>query len=92
MKKWTHWKLGQDIEEEYKHTYSHISNTRNKGTSTCENHKLVGNYLNGLGHSQVTMHTSTQYLERTACSASENLAVGERPHCYEFPETAESNF
>ncbi|XP_066472298.1 glucagon receptor [Tiliqua scincoides] len=92
MKKWTHWKLGQDIEEEYKHTYSHISNARNKGTSTCEKHKLVGNYLNGLGHSQATIHTSTQYLERTACSASENLAAGERPHCYEFPDTAESNF
>ncbi|KAJ6660333.1 hypothetical protein lerEdw1_017756 [Lerista edwardsae] len=92
MKKWKHWKLGQDMEEEYKHTCSHISNARNKGTSTCEKHKLVGNYLNGMGHSQATMHTSTQYLERTACSASENLAAGERPHCYEFPDTAESNF
>ncbi|XP_062976229.1 glucagon receptor [Elgaria multicarinata webbii] len=89
MKKWTRWKLGRDIEEEYKHTYSHTPNVRNGGASTCEKHKLVGNCLNGLGRSQPTVHTSTQYLERTGCSASENLAVGERPHCYEFPDTAE---
>ncbi|XP_053231606.1 glucagon receptor [Podarcis raffonei] len=91
MKKWTRWKLGWDIEEEYKHTYSHTPHVRNGGTRTGEKHKLVGNYLNGLGRSQATMHTSTQYLERTACSASENLAVAEQPHCYEFPDTAESN-
>ncbi|XP_053153116.1 glucagon receptor isoform X2 [Hemicordylus capensis] len=91
-KKWTRWKLGRDIEEEYKHTYSHTPNVRNGGASTCEKHTLVGNYLNGLGRSQATVQTSTQYLERTACSASENLAVGEQPHCYEFPDTAESNF
>uniref|UniRef100_A0A8D0H474 Glucagon receptor n=1 Tax=Sphenodon punctatus TaxID=8508 RepID=A0A8D0H474_SPHPU len=92
LKKWTRWKLGRDLEEEYKHTYSHTPNARNGGTSTCEKHKLVGSYLNGLGRSQATVHTSTQYLERTGCSASENLAPGERPHCYDFPETAESNF
>lgn len=92
MKKWTRWKLGRDIEEEYKHTYSHTPNARNGGGSTCEKHKLVGSYLNGLGRSKGTVNTSTQYLERTGCSASENLAAGEQPHCYEFPNTAESNF
>ncbi|XP_020669874.2 glucagon receptor [Pogona vitticeps] len=93
-KKWTRWKLGWDIEEEYKHTYSHTPNVRNGGASTFEKHKLVGNYLNGLGRSQATVHTSTQYLERTGCSASENLAAGGtwQPQCYGFPDTVESNF
>ncbi|XP_044275967.1 glucagon receptor [Varanus komodoensis] len=97
-KKWTRWKLGRDIEEEYKHTYSHTLNIRNGSASTCEKHKLVGSYLNGLVRSPATVQTSTQYLERTGCSASENLTMGERHHCFEFPgtlefhNTTESNF
>ncbi|XP_025027619.1 glucagon receptor isoform X2 [Python bivittatus] len=92
-KKWTRWKLGRDIEEEYKHTYSNTPNARNGRSSTSKKHKLVGNYLNGLSCSQATVHTSTQYLERTGCSISENLAVNEQPPCYEFLDmVAESNF
>ncbi|XP_063149370.1 glucagon receptor [Candoia aspera] len=92
-KKWTRWKLGRDIEEEYKHTYSHTPSARNGRSSTCEKHKLVGHYLNGLSFSQATVHTSTQYLERTGCSTSDNLAVNEQPPCYEFPDmVAESSF
>lgn len=92
MKKWTRWKLGRDIDEEYKHTYSHTNNVRNGSVSTGEKHKLAGSYLNGLGCNQATVNTSTQYLESTGCSARENLAVGEQPHCYEFPDMTESNF
>uniref|UniRef100_A0A8C5SWI5 Glucagon receptor n=1 Tax=Laticauda laticaudata TaxID=8630 RepID=A0A8C5SWI5_LATLA len=92
-KKWSRWKLGRDIEEEYKHTYSNTPNARNgRNSSTCKKHKLVGNYVNGLSCSQATIHTSTQYLERTCCSISENPVVNELPPCYEFPDMrGESN-
>ncbi|XP_005283204.2 glucagon receptor isoform X1 [Chrysemys picta bellii] len=86
LKKWQRWKLGKDLEEEYKHTYSQTPNARNGGSSTCEKHRLVGSCMTGLGRSQPTAHTSTHYLEKTGCSTNE------RHQCYEFPETAASNF
>uniref|UniRef100_A0A8C8S6G0 Glucagon receptor n=1 Tax=Pelusios castaneus TaxID=367368 RepID=A0A8C8S6G0_9SAUR len=91
QKKWQRWKLGKDLEEEYKHTYSQTPHARSGGSGTWERHKLGGSASNGLGRSQSTVHTSTHYLEGTGCSTSETLALSERHHS-EFPEMAESNF
>lgn len=93
LKRWQRWKLGKDLAEEYKHTYSHAPSARNGAGSACEKHQLVGGCANGLGRSPATVRPGTHYLERTGRSTAEHLALGDRHHCYEFPETtAESHF
>ncbi|XP_064323246.1 glucagon receptor isoform X1 [Phalacrocorax carbo] len=93
LKRWQRWKLGKDLAEEYKNTYSHAPSARNGAGSTCEKHQLVSSCANGLGRSPAAMRPSTHYLERTGRSTAEHLALEDRHHCYEFPETtAESHF
>ncbi|NXJ55388.1 GLR protein, partial [Spizaetus tyrannus] len=93
LKRWQRWKLGKDLAEEYKHTYSHTPSARNGAGSACEKHQLVSGCANGLGRSPAAARPSTHYLERTGRSTAEHLALGDRHHCYEFPETtAESHF
>lgn len=93
LKRWQRWKLGKDLAEEYKHTYSHAPSARNGAGSTCEKHQLVSGCANGLGRSPATARPGTHYLERTSHSTAEHLTLGDRHHCYEFPETtAESHF
>ncbi|NXN63289.1 GLR protein, partial [Himantopus himantopus] len=93
LKRWQRWKLGKDLAEEYKHTYSHAPSARNGAGNACEKHQLVSGCANGLGHSPGAMRPGTHYLERTSRSTAEHLALGDRHHCYEFPETtAESHF
>ncbi|XP_006036973.1 glucagon receptor [Alligator sinensis] len=93
LKRWQRWKLGKDLAEEYKHTYSHTPQPRGGG-STCEKHRLVTN-ING-GRGLPTAHTSSHYLERTGASPSpspsESLAPGQRQLAYDFPGVAESTF
>ncbi|XP_014743021.1 PREDICTED: glucagon receptor isoform X2 [Sturnus vulgaris] len=92
LKRWQRWKLGKDLAEEYKHTYSHGPSARNGAGSTCEKHQLVGGCANGLGRS-LGPHPGSQRLERSGRSTAEHLALGGHHHCYEFPETtAESHF
>ncbi|NXY07957.1 GLR protein, partial [Pteruthius melanotis] len=92
LKRWQRWKLGKDLAEEYKHTYSHAPSARNGAGSTCEKHQLVSGCANGLGRS-LAPHPSSQRPERGGRSAAEHLALGGHHHCYEFPETtAESHF
>ncbi|NWR49225.1 GLR protein, partial [Regulus satrapa] len=92
LKRWQRWKLGKDLAEEYKHTYSHAPSARNGAGSTCEKHQLVSGCANGLGRS-LAPHASAQSLERSGRSTAEHLALGGHHHCYEFPETtAESHF
>ncbi|NXW79782.1 GLR protein, partial [Hirundo rustica] len=92
LKRWQRWKLGKDLAEEYKHTYSHAPSARNGAGSTCEKHQLVSGCANGLGRS-LAPHPSSQRLERSGRSTAEHLALGGHHHCYEFPETtAESHF
>lgn len=93
LKRWQRWKLGKDLAEEYKHTYSHAPSARNGAGSACEKHQLVSGSANGLGRSVAPARPGTHYLERTGHSTVEHLALGDRHHCYEFPETtAESHF
>ncbi|PKU30156.1 glucagon receptor [Limosa lapponica baueri] len=93
LKRWQRWKLGKDLAEEYKHTYSHAPSARNGAGSACEKHQLVAGSANGLGRSVAAARPGTHYLERTGRSTVEHLAMGDRHHCYEFPETtAESHF
>ncbi|NXU99287.1 GLR protein, partial [Cettia cetti] len=92
LKRWQRWKLGKDLAEEYKHTYSHAPSARNGAGSTCEKHQLVSGCANGLGRS-LAPHPSSQRLERSGRSTADHLALGGHHHCYEFPETtAESHF
>ncbi|NWR82041.1 GLR protein, partial [Centropus unirufus] len=93
LKRWQRWKLGKDLAEEYKHTYSHAPSARNGAGNACEKHQLVGGCANGLGRSAAATRPSTHYLEMTGRSTTEQLATGDQPHCYEFSEsTAESHF
>ncbi|NXY91027.1 GLR protein, partial [Alcedo cyanopectus] len=93
LKRWQRWKLGKDLAEEYKHTYSHAPSARNGAGSACEKHQLVSGCANGLGRSPAAVRPGTHYLERSGRSTAEQLALGDRHHCYEFPETtAESHF
>lgn len=86
LKRWQRWKLGKDLAEEYKHTYSHAPSARNGASGSCEKNQLVSGCANGLG-------SSAEHPERSSRSAAEHLALGDRHHCYEFPETtAESHF
>ncbi|NXG00003.1 GLR protein, partial [Sakesphorus luctuosus] len=88
LKRWQRWKLGKDLAEEYKHTYSHAPSARNG----AEKHQLVSGCTNGLGRSPGP-RPSSPCPERSGHSISEHLALGDRHHCYEFPETtAESHF
>ncbi|KAL9833748.1 glucagon receptor [Geothlypis trichas] len=92
LKRWQRWKLGKDLAEEYKHTYSHAPSARNGAGSTCEKHQLVSGCTNGLGRS-LGPQAGSQRLERSGRGAAEHLALGGHHHCYEFPETtAESHF
>ncbi|XP_015735567.1 glucagon receptor isoform X2 [Coturnix japonica] len=90
LKRWQRWKLGKDLAEEYKHTYSHAPSARN-GAGGCEKHQLVGGCANGTGRGMAVC-SSPHYLESSGHGAAEQLAMGEQHHCYEFPETtAESH-
>ncbi|XP_067914541.1 glucagon receptor isoform X1 [Heterodontus francisci] len=84
FKKWSRWKLGKDIEEEYRHTYSQPPHTRN-GSTNVEKHKLVSNYHNGTGETNHTVHPAPHYIEK-AGSSSEQITLNEKLHCYEFPK------
>lgn len=89
LKRWQRWKLGKDLAEEYKHTYSHAPSARN-GAGGCEKHQLVGSCANGMGRG-TAVRSGSHYLKSSG--AAEQLDMGERHHCYEFPETtAESHF
>ncbi|KAI6075817.1 Glucagon receptor [Aix galericulata] len=93
LKRWQRWKLGKDLAEEYKHTYSHAPSARNGTGSACEKHQLVSSCANGLGRSPAASRPPTHYLERSGHGTAEHLTLGDRHHCYEFPETtAESHF
>ncbi|NXU91398.1 GLR protein, partial [Xiphorhynchus elegans] len=92
LKRWQRWKLGKDLAEEYKHTYSHAPSARNGAGGAYEKHQLVSGCTNGLGRS-LPAHPGSHRPERSGRSASEHLALGDHHHCYEFPETtAESHF
>ncbi|NWR67773.1 GLR protein, partial [Bucorvus abyssinicus] len=93
LKRWQRWKLGKDLAEEYKHTYSHAPSARNGAGGAGEKHQLVSGCANGLGRSPAAPRPGTHYLERSGCGTAGHLALGDRHHCYEFPEsTAESHF
>ncbi|KAM3920826.1 glucagon receptor isoform 2-T2 [Leptodactylus fuscus] len=84
LKKWKLWKLGKDIEEEYKHTNSH---TPRAGLgSVCEKHKLVDSCNNGAGKSRNS--DSMWYHEKMGSSATEQITLSERQHSFEYPDSS----
>ncbi|XP_059804323.1 glucagon receptor isoform X2 [Hypanus sabinus] len=50
LKWWKRWKLGKDLEEEYRHTYSQPAQARN-GSGSLEKQQLVGGWPNGVAES-----------------------------------------
>ncbi|KAM4032911.1 glucagon receptor isoform 2-T3 [Anomaloglossus baeobatrachus] len=84
LKKWKLWKLGKDIEEEYKHTNSQ---TPRAGLgSICEKHKLVDSCSNGAGKSRNS--ESTWYREKMGSSTTEQITLSERQHSFDYPESS----
>ncbi|XP_053561921.1 glucagon receptor isoform X2 [Bombina bombina] len=88
LKKWKQWKLGKDIEDEYKHTNSQPPRA---GTgSICEKNHLVGSYTNGIGKPR---HSAEErYLEKMGNSTTENITLSDRQNSYEYPDSAENVF
>uniref|UniRef100_A0A8C1ARJ6 Glucagon receptor a n=3 Tax=Cyprinus carpio TaxID=7962 RepID=A0A8C1ARJ6_CYPCA len=69
LKKWRRWKLGRDIEEEYRHTYSHPE----------EKQMLVSNSQNGM--STGLQFTSTPQDSSTCSSITEDIVMVDRGKC-----------
>uniref|UniRef100_A0AAZ3R6S0 Glucagon receptor n=1 Tax=Oncorhynchus tshawytscha TaxID=74940 RepID=A0AAZ3R6S0_ONCTS len=63
LKKWKRWKLGRNIEEEYRHTYSQTPhlNTKSSSCSAEEKHLLVVSCQNGMGRSRKNTGSSMQF-------------------------------
>ncbi|XP_053309932.1 glucagon receptor [Spea bombifrons] len=86
LKKWKRWKLGKDIEDEYKHTYSQ---TPRAGTgSVCEKHKLVGSCTNGTGNSNNC--SGMHYRDKIGVSTTENITLSDRQLSFEYPDSVEN--
>ncbi|XP_063817269.1 glucagon receptor isoform X2 [Pseudophryne corroboree] len=84
LKKWKRWKLGKDIEDEYKNTYSQPPQPGHG--SVCEKHKLVDSCNNGTGKSR---HSEGMwYNEKTGSSATENITLSERQNSFEYHESS----
>ncbi|MGH0128169.1 UNVERIFIED_CONTAM: hypothetical protein FKN15_002977 [Acipenser sinensis] len=98
LKKWKHWKLGQIIEEEYRHTYSQPSHGKNGNSvpapPASEKHKLVSSYQNGTDKTKNSLQAPTQNSQGSCSSmVTEQISLAEKMHCCVFPqENADSNF
>ncbi|KAM9296774.1 glucagon receptor [Gastrophryne carolinensis] len=84
LKKWKRWKLGKDIEEEYKHTNSQPPRVGNG--SICEKHKLVDGCNNSAGQSRHS--DSIWYHENGANSTTEHITLSERQNSFDYPESS----
>nr|AAD55777.1 glucagon receptor [Hoplobatrachus rugulosus] len=84
LKKWKHWKLWKDIEDEYRHTYSQPP--RAGLGSICEKHNLVDGCNNGVSKSRHS--DDTWYNEKMGSSATEHIMLSERQHSFEYPDSS----
>ncbi|KAM5135511.1 glucagon receptor [Mantella aurantiaca] len=84
LKKWKLWKLGKDIEDEYKNTYSQPP--RAGLGSICEKHNLVDGCNNGASKSRNS--DDTWYNEKTGSSATEHIMLSDRQHSFEYPDSS----
>uniref|UniRef100_A0A3P8SZH5 Glucagon receptor b n=1 Tax=Amphiprion percula TaxID=161767 RepID=A0A3P8SZH5_AMPPE len=94
LQKWKRWKLGKDIDEEYRHTHSHTPHVKTGSIATAdrgpscsaapeENRQLVVSYSNGTGKgkpakSKHILHFSFQPHRGTASTATEHVSLEER--------------
>ncbi|XP_001379748.1 glucagon receptor isoform X2 [Monodelphis domestica] len=94
LKSWHRWQLGRALEEEHRHTCSHMSTGRPGSTCPGEKRQLVScsSTSNGAGCSQANALNRNSYLEKTEASPGDPGTEGEGTHCYTFPGVAESNF
>ncbi|XP_072501441.1 glucagon receptor isoform X1 [Notamacropus eugenii] len=94
LKSWHRWQLGRALEEEHRHTCSHMSTGRPGSTCPGEKRQLVScsSTSNGAGSSQANALTQSSYLEKTGASPSDPGTEGKGIHCFTFPGVAESNF
>lgn len=84
LKKWKRWKLGKDIEDEYKNTNSQPP--RAGPGSICEKHNLVDGCNNGASKSRHS--DDTWYNEKMGSSATEQIMLSERQHSFEYPDSS----
>uniref|UniRef100_A0A8K9V1V5 Glucagon receptor b n=1 Tax=Oncorhynchus mykiss TaxID=8022 RepID=A0A8K9V1V5_ONCMY len=108
LKKWKRWKLGKDIEEEYRHTYSHAPHVKSGSIVTDpnpastsitpnESSRLVGSCHNRTDKTKTQTSRqcpSTPHGGTNNCSTlMEDICLEERAQSYTRPEEgAESNF
>ncbi|XP_056609284.1 glucagon receptor isoform X1 [Triplophysa dalaica] len=93
LKKWRRWKLGRDIEEEYRHTYSQTlqmksgsimvhPNTTSRLCSPEEKQALVSNSQNGVSGKQGCLPFTSPPQDGSTCSSiTEDTAVTDRLGC-----------
>ncbi|XP_066560259.1 glucagon receptor isoform X2 [Amia ocellicauda] len=108
LKNWKRWKLGKDIEEEYRHTYSQTPHGKNGSTANSaadtadcsasaaitagEKHKLVSSYQNGTGKTKHVLQPP-EAPDRGTNSLAEDIRLEDKARYYAFPpKTSESNF
>nr|DBA27553.1 TPA: hypothetical protein GDO54_008028 [Pyxicephalus adspersus] len=84
VKKWKRWKLGKDIEDEYKHTNSQPP--RVGPGSICEKHNLFDGCSNGASKSRNS--DDTWYNEKMGSSATEQIMLSERQNSLEYPDSS----
>ncbi|XP_042198467.1 glucagon receptor [Callorhinchus milii] len=96
LKKWKRWKLGKDIEEEYRHTYSQTLHLRLP--ANLEKHKLMTSGAGagigaGMGAGGASYHNGTGRVSPTgppcaerAPPSTEPVRTTDRLHCYGFPQ------
>uniref|UniRef100_A0A8C7JWB9 Glucagon receptor b n=1 Tax=Oncorhynchus kisutch TaxID=8019 RepID=A0A8C7JWB9_ONCKI len=100
LKKWKRWKLGKDIEEEYRHTYSHAPHVKSGSIVTgnlAGSSRLVGSCHNRTDKTKTQPSLqcpSTPHGGTNNCSTlMEDICLEERAQSYTRPEEgAESNF
>ncbi|XP_057202904.1 glucagon receptor isoform X2 [Triplophysa rosa] len=104
LKKWRRWKLGRDIEEEYRHTYSQTlqmksgsilvhPHTTSRLCSPEEKQALVSNSQNGVSSKQGCLPFTSPPQDGSTCSSiTEDTAVADRLQCSSVSQgKAESN-
>ncbi|XP_073763216.1 glucagon receptor isoform X2 [Danio rerio] len=94
LKKWKRWKLGKDIDEEYRHTHSQTPHAKSSTappaahdcpdtSSSLESQRLVTGLQNGLsrsrGRARLQFTSQTQEGASNCSSLTEDICLEERP-------------
>uniref|UniRef100_A0A671YSW2 Glucagon receptor b n=1 Tax=Sparus aurata TaxID=8175 RepID=A0A671YSW2_SPAAU len=97
LKKWKRWKLGKDIDEEYRHTHTTADRAPSCSAAPEENRRLVVSYSNGTGKGQPAKSRHTlqfSFLPRRVTAshistATEDVCLEEKAQCRSHPPEGE---